>query len=358
MSDVPFGPRIAGRPTHSTGTPLDLEHADHLFDLLGVEFDPALVAEFVEAAARARALFRCGDLRRIVFGRVVQLGVSSAYRPGLAASVLAAVGRTFRLWLSPRPPAWRPLGICLGVRLGARVLLVVFLVGLLLGDRLADRHAIVDAEHDDDGVGLFVGEDALGGRGPIGGLAARLILDQAGEGLVLADHAHVGLLGIGVFQAIAEPVGHGVAEHQHVTFGHACRAWRARARGKNPGAALAGLLLLLEWREEIAAEPAAATLWRLPLRRTAEAAEIEKLRRRRARDPDQQRDRNRQHDQRAGLGEHAQKGLWFRHPARSQWIREVSNIVAESGRKRADFPHKPGFRRHRQGLRRIVVFRA
>ena len=24
MSDVPFGPRIAGRPTHSTGTPLVL----------------------------------------------------------------------------------------------------------------------------------------------------------------------------------------------------------------------------------------------------------------------------------------------------------------------------------------------
>ena len=77
---------------------------------------------------------------------------------------------------------------------------------------------------------------------------------------------------------------------------------------------------LLEWLKEIAAKPAAATLRRLPLRRTAEAAEIEELRRRRANDPDQKRDRNRQRHQRAGVGEHAQKGLWLSHPARSQWI--------------------------------------
>ena len=170
----------------------------------------------------------------------------------------------------------------------------------------------MDAEHDDDGVGLLVGEDAPRGGGPIGGLAARLILDQAGHGLVLADHAHVGLLGIGVFQAIAEPVGHGVAEHQHVTFGHRVTLGGAGRAGKILARRLRGLLLLLEWREEIAAEPAAATtLWRLPLRRTAEAAEIEKLRRRRSRDPDQERDRNRQRDQRAGLGEHAQEGRWL-----------------------------------------------
>jgi hypothetical protein len=37
--------------------------------------------------------------------------------------------------------------------------------------------------------------------------------------------------------------------------------------------------------------------------------------------------------------------------------RDVSNIVAESGRKRADIPHKPGFRPDRQGFSRIVVFR-
>jgi hypothetical protein len=78
---------------------------------------------------------------------------------------------------------------------------------------------------------------------------------------------------------------------------------------------------LLEWLKEIAAKPAAATtLWRLALRRAAEAAEIEKLRRRRTRDPDQKRDDNRQHGQRAGIGEHAQEGFWLSHTARSQWI--------------------------------------
>jgi hypothetical protein len=37
--------------------------------------------------------------------------------------------------------------------------------------------------------------------------------------------------------------------------------------------------------------------------------------------------------------------------------RDVSNIVTESGRKRADFPHKSGFRADRQGFCKIVVFR-
>jgi hypothetical protein len=75
---------------------------------------------------------------------------------------------------------------------------------------------------------------------------------------------------------------------------------------------------LLEWLKEIAAKPAAATLRRLALRRAAEAAEIEKLRRRRSYDPDQKRDDNRQHGQRAGIGKHAQEGFWLSHPAQSQ----------------------------------------
>src|SRR5882724_3429067 len=53
--------------------------------------------------------------------------------------------------------------------------------------------------------------------------------------------------------------------------------------------------------------------------------------------PDQKRDRNRQRDQRAGLGEHAKKGSGLRHPARSQRKWKAPAIIAESGRKRADF---------------------
>ena len=125
---------------------------------------------------------------------------------------------------------------------------------------------------------------------------------------MLADHAHVGLLGIGVFETIAEPVGHRVAEHQHVTFRHRVTLGGAGRAGKILARRLRGLLLL-EWLKEIAAKPAAATLRRLPLRRTAEAAEIEKLRGSRPHDPDQKRDRNRQHHEWAGISEHAQEGL-------------------------------------------------
>ena len=136
---------------------------------------------------------------------------------------------------------------------------------------------------------------------------------------MLADHAHVGLLGIGVFQAIAEPVGHGVAQHQHVTLRHRVALGGPGRAGEILARRLRGLLL--EWLKEIAAKPAAAaTLRRLALRRAAEAAEIEELRRRRSHDPDQKRDRNRQRDQRAGFGKHAQEGLWLSHPARSQWV--------------------------------------
>src|SRR5439155_15182950 len=132
--------------------------------------------------------------------------------------------------------------------------------------------------------------------------AARLILDQAGRGLVLADHAHVGLLGIGVFETIAEPVGHGVAQYQHVTFRHRVALGGSR-RTREILARRLLRRLLLEWLKEIAAKPAAATLWRLAPRRTAEAAEIEELRRRRAHDPDQKRDRNSQQGRPAGIGE-------------------------------------------------------
>jgi hypothetical protein len=76
---------------------------------------------------------------------------------------------------------------------------------------------------------------------------------------------------------------------------------------------------LLEWRKQIAAEPAAAAPLRLrPLRGAAEVSEIEKLRRRWANDPDRQRDRHGQRDQRTVFDEQAQKGLRFQHALRSQ----------------------------------------
>ena len=145
---------------------------------------------------------------------------------------------------------------------------------------------------------------------------------------MLADHAYVRLFGIGILEAVRQPVGHGVAEHQHVALWHGLALLLRRRRlGKilhyRPGRLTPRRLLprylLLERREYLATEPtttAAAkspVAWLLPLRRSAE---IEKLRGGRAGDPDQQRDRGGQRDQRADFGEYAEKGLRFRHAAR------------------------------------------
>ena len=54
------------------------------------------------------------------------------------------------------------------------------------------------------------------------------------------------------------------------------------------------------------------------LRPLLPAAEIEELRGRRSGEPNQQRNRDRQRDQGAGLGKHPEKGSWLLHAARSQ----------------------------------------
>ena len=161
---------------------------------------------------------------------------------------------------------------------------------------------------------------------------------------MLADHAHVRLFGIGVLEAVGEPVRHAVAEHQHVALRN--DGVVALLRRRRLGEILdPPRRLLLEWREQVAAEPAAiiaakaaiVALWRLPLRRPAE---IKKLGGSRPHDPDQHGDRNGQRDQRAAFGEHPEKGLLLGHAARrhgsSEWIVWAIAIIAESGRKRAD----------------------
>src|SRR5882724_8695929 len=52
-------------------------------------------------------------------------------------------------------------------------------------------------------------------------------------------------------------------------------------------------------------------------------------------DSNRQRNRDSQRDQRAALGENAQKGFWLCHALVRNESRKV--IIAESGRKRADF---------------------
>jgi hypothetical protein len=90
----------------------------------------------------------------------------------------------------------------------------------------------------------------------------------------------------------------------------------------------------------LAGPPAAIVARCRPLlwRAAAEARKAEELRRGGAGDPDQKRDRDCDRDQRAGLGEHAQEGLWLRHQSSVEMDFEDNAILAESGRKRAYFP--------------------
>ena len=278
------------------------QHRDHLFDLLAVELDPAFLAELIEAVRRARALFRRDRRRGIVGGGVIgrQFAVHR-FVVGLGAG------------LGIRLRSVRGLGLRFGLGFGAGIFLVVLLVGFL-GRRLVDRDAVVEPEHDNDGFRFLGGENGLGGGGPVGRLAPRLIFDQSGIGLVPADDADLGLVGIGILEAVGKPVRHGVTQHQHIALRHGVAFFRRRSSGK----VLADhppWRLLLERGEQVAAEPAAAAARLRPRR----PAEIEKeLRRRRPGNPDQQRHRHRQRDPRAAFGEHPEKGLRTGHAHRSE----------------------------------------
>ena len=166
MSDVRLRPAYRGQADPHHRHALGFEHADHLFDLLGVEFDPAFLAEFIEAVRRARALFR-RDRRRCIVGGVIrrQFGVDR-FVVGLRAGLAIRLRRVRRAW----PPVWRGRPSCRSS---------LAFVGFL-GRRLVDRDAVVEPEHDDDGFGFLGRENALGGGGPVGRLAPGLIFDQPG----------------------------------------------------------------------------------------------------------------------------------------------------------------------------------
>ena len=182
------------------------------------------------------------------------------------------------------------------------------------------RGAVIEAEHDDNHVRLLGSEDALGRSGPVGGLTLGLILNETGNRLRLADHAYVGLFRIGVFQTIAQPVCHGVAEHQNVTLRYGFAFLRRRRFGKIlthrrlpplPTRLIPTRLgtALLEWPKHVvakpsAAKPAATALWRRPL---LKSAEIEKLRRGGTCKAEQHRRRNCQRNERAASVTHVSR---------------------------------------------------
>src|SRR5262249_54532861 len=79
------------------------------------------------------------------------------------------------------------------------------------GRAFADRLTVVDANHHHDELGLVGGERFLYRRDPIT-VAPWVVADQSGIGAILAQDGKFWLLRKGVFEAVGEPVGHGVAD--------------------------------------------------------------------------------------------------------------------------------------------------
>src|SRR6185437_8692176 len=112
---------------------LGFEHSDQFLDLLGVEFDPAFIAEFIEAVRRARLLGR-GGRRRVVVGLVLR-------RLGIDRFVVGLGG----LWRLAGLASLRG-GLAPGGRFTFGVFFFVFLLGFFIrffGRRLPDRDAVV-----------------------------------------------------------------------------------------------------------------------------------------------------------------------------------------------------------------------
>ncbi len=76
-----------------------------------------------------------------------------------------------------------------------------------------DQLAVVVADHHDDELGLLGRYDLARHLRPLV-LAAPAVADEPGIGAMLAHDGDVGVLGVGVFEAVSEPVGIGVA-HDH-----------------------------------------------------------------------------------------------------------------------------------------------
>ena len=314
MSEVALVPRTAGRPTHSTGTPLDFSDARSSPRSSWCRVRPSArrgirrgrSASARSSPARRSAARRCRRHRP----------ATVRYRPACRRA-LRGVGAI-------RLRRFAVAGLASGLALASflSVFLSALLVGLL-GRRLADRDAVVEAEHDDDGVRLLGGEDALGGGGPVGRIALGLILDQAGDGLVLADHAHVGLFGIGILETVGEPVGHGVAEHQHVALRHGVgsrfsgggaleKSSRTPLAAPAAGTARRGRRRTSRRRRRCAAAAAAAAAEPPKLKNCAEAGPTM---------PTSSAIATASAISGPVSVNTAQKGLRLRHAARSQWVR-------------------------------------
>ena len=168
-----------------------LEHRNRVIDSFGVDVGPFLRAELVrDPAAGGRRLRR--DDRRLFLARAFRI---DRRRCG---------GRLLSLR--------RLAGCC---RRGAYL-------------TFTDRLTVGEPDHHHDDIRLLGGENVARGLDRIIGLAAGLDLDQPAIGAVLARDAEFRRFGECLLEPIAEPVGHGIAQHHDV--GRRRRVMLARRR--------------------------------------------------------------------------------------------------------------------------------
>src|SRR5262249_43569989 len=108
------------------------------------------------------------------------------------------------------------LAILFGRRLFCLVFLVLLilaflLVGVLGGLALANAFAIADAQHHPDVILLLRREDTAGDTPPVE-IALGLVTHQARVQLVFADDCDFRGIGECIFEPVAKPIGHGVAQ--------------------------------------------------------------------------------------------------------------------------------------------------
>ncbi len=186
---------------------LALEDRDHLVDAPAVGLAPFFRAKLVGHHRAGRRLG--GGSRFLRLGGFLRLG---------AGGTLWRIGGSARRIDLRRLPAFQ-----LRLRRGRL---------LRSGPRrsLPDRLPVARSDHHHDEIGFLGREDFFGGLRPIEFLAG-FSADQAAEGAVLAGNSDLRRLGERIFEAEAEPVGHGIAHDHHGLGGRTLRLARRRRPG-------------------------------------------------------------------------------------------------------------------------------
>ncbi len=201
LVEVDRGGRLAGIALRRQADPEHrhvgaLERGDGRVDALHVSGLPGLALELQRPGRRLRLLLLGrGGRRRLccLLGSLLHFGVL------LGGAGLRAALRRIRI-------------LKLGIVLRRRLRRVA--PGRRRRRTVADRLPVVEADHHHDELGLIRRDRLAHDLRPFH-IAPRIVADETRIGPVLAHDAELRLFGERVFQAIGEPVGHRVAQHQN-----------------------------------------------------------------------------------------------------------------------------------------------